>query len=52
MIRLVKTKYSDKTFYVKMTLVSEFGNLIVLWVGVEDNKIYHDDELLTIRNID
>lgn len=51
MIRLVKTKYSDKTFYVKMTVVSEFGIPIGFWVGVEDNKIYQDYELLFLNDI-
>ena len=45
---LVKTKDSDKYFFVKIIVVETLGIFSGLWVGCDDNKIYQPDELLFI----
>jgi len=48
MVRLVKLKNKNKSFYVKMEIVKEFDIPVGLWIGVEDNIIYSSDELIFI----
>ena len=47
---LVKLKNDDKSFYVKMSISFTFGIPTGHWIGLEDKKIYHSDELLFIGN--
>ena len=51
MIKLVRLKNSDKPFYVKMSTSFDFGIPVGVWVGVEDGKIYHIDDLVFIRDV-
>ena len=51
MIKLVRLKNSDKSFYVKMSKSFEFGIPIGHWIGVEDEKIYHNDDLVFLWDI-
>ena len=48
---LVKLKNDDKSFYVKMSISFTFGIPIGHWIGLEDKKIYHSDELLFIGDV-
>jgi len=50
MIKLVITKYSDESFYVKMSIVRELNILVGLWIGIDDNKIYNSEDLIFICN--
>jgi hypothetical protein len=51
MVKLVKTKYNDKTFYVRLTTVKEFGIPAGIWLSIEDDKIYHSDDLIFLRDV-
>lgn len=51
MIKLVRLKISDKSFYVKKLKSSEFGVPAGCWVGVVDGKIYHPDDLVFLRDV-
>ena len=51
MIKLVRLKNSDKSFYVKMSKSFEFGIPAELWIGVEDGNIYHTDDLVFLQNV-
>jgi hypothetical protein len=45
MIKLAKTKFSDETFFV------EFNKELNIWERIDNNKYYHEDELIFIRDI-
>lgn len=51
MIKLVRLKNSDKSFYVKMSKSFEFRIPTGHWIGVEDGKIYHTDDLVFLRDV-
>jgi hypothetical protein len=51
MIKLVRLKPNDKSFYVKMTKSFEFGIPAGHWLGVEDGKIYHSDDLVFLQDV-
>jgi hypothetical protein len=51
MVKLVRLKNSDKSFYVKMSKSFELGVPAGCWVGVEDGKIYHSDDLVFLRDV-
>jgi len=51
MIKLVRLKNGDKSFYVKMTMSFEFGIPAGHWIGVEDEKIYHSDDLVFLQDV-
>jgi hypothetical protein len=48
---LVRLKNSDKSFYVKMSKSFEFGIPSGHWIGVEDGKIYHSDDLVFLQDV-
>jgi hypothetical protein len=48
---LVRLKNSDKSFYVKMKKSFEFGIPSGHWIGVEDEKIYHSDDLVFLQGV-
>ena len=42
---LVKTKYSDETFYV------QYNDKLDIWERIGSNKYYHRDDLIFIRDV-
>jgi hypothetical protein len=44
-IKLVKTKYSDETFYV------EYNDKLGVWERIGSSKYYHSDDLIFIRDV-
>lgn len=51
MIKLVRLKNSDKSFYVKMSISFEFGIPTGHWIGKEDGNIYNGDDLVFLNDI-
>ncbi len=51
MIKLVRLKPDDKSFYVKMTKSFEFVIPAGHWLGVQDGKIYHSDDLVFLQDV-
>ena len=43
--RLVKTKYSDETFYV------QYNDKLDIWERIDSTKYYHRDDLIFIRDV-
>ena len=42
--RLVKTKYSDETFYV------QYNDKLDIWERIDSTKYYHSDDLIFITH--
>ncbi len=47
----VRLKNGDKSFYVKMSKSFEFEIPSIHWVGLDDKKIYHSDELVFLVDV-
>lgn len=50
MKRLVKIKNSNITLYVKLSTSYEFGIPTGHWIGVDEGKIYHSNELIFLQD--
>jgi len=46
MVKLVKLKYSDKYFYVKLKIFDILGVPVGIWVGIDDKTVYNSDEIV------
>jgi hypothetical protein len=44
--KLVKTKYSDETFYVQL------NEKLDIWERVDNGKYYYTDDLIFIRDVE
>lgn len=49
MVKLVKLKNSDTSFYVKLSMNFEFGIPSENWIEIQNKKIYHTEELIFIE---
>lgn len=51
MIKKVKLVDSDDTFYVKLSVNFTFGIPSENWIGIDNGKIYHSDDLVFFRDV-